>query len=275
VGTDLDGTLLRSDGSVSARTRAALLNATEAGLVVAFATGRPPRWLHDVASATGHSGMAVAANGAVLYDMTTNTVLVEHLLTTDVLDEITATLRAEFPQLLFAVEYAGDGAQLLTTFGYEPGYVHEWEINPARDSNGNALPAPLVGDLMTVISRPGVKLLAKDREADPDHFLERVSELLDGRVSVTHSSSIGLIEVGAVGITKASGLAYIAEAHGIDVSEVAAVGDMPNDLPMLAWAGHSYAVGNAHASVLALAQHRLPSNDDDGVAQLIESILAS
>jgi hydroxymethylpyrimidine pyrophosphatase-like HAD family hydrolase len=276
LGTDLDGTLLRSDSTVSERTRAALIRAADEGLLVAFATGRPPRWLHTVAEATGHTGVAVAANGAVLYDLATETVLEEHLLTSELLAEVTEELRAEFPRLLFAVEYGADADPdpgPLTSFGYEPGYIHDWEINPPRDRAGRPVPPPLIAELATVISRPGVKLLAKDRDADPDHFLDRVEVLLTGRVSVTHSSSIGLLEIGAIGITKASGLAYVAARHGIEVSEVAAVGDMPNDLPMLAWAGQSYAVANAHPSVLALAQHHLPANDDDGVATLIEALL--
>ncbi len=115
--------------------------------------------------------------------------------------------------------------------------------------------------------------MVKDREADPDQFLDDVAALIGERVTVTHSSSNGLVEIGMVGVTKASGLAYVAEQHGIDASEVAVVGDMPNDLPMLAWAGHPYAVANAHPRVLELAQHHLPSNDEDGVAQLIEQLL--
>jgi Cof subfamily protein (haloacid dehalogenase superfamily) len=277
LGTDLDGTLLRSDGTVSDRTRAALAGAAEAGLLVAFATGRPPRWLHEVADATGHTGIAVAANGAVLYDMATETVITEHVLSVELLTELTASLRAAFPRILFGLEYGGNPARCdhpFATFGSEPGYRHDWEISPARDHAGNELPPPLIAELATIISRPGVKLLAKDRDADPDHFLEYVTEMLGAQVSVTSSSSIGLLEIGAAGVTKASGLAYLAEQHGIDPTEVAAVGDMPNDLPMLAWAGHPYAVANAHPSVLALASQVLPSNDEDAVAQLIETLLA-
>jgi Cof subfamily protein (haloacid dehalogenase superfamily) len=276
LATDLDGTLLRSDGTVSDRTRAALARAEGAGLLVAFATGRPPRWLFDVANATGHTGVAVAANGAVIFDLATDTVIADHVLTVELLSEVTAALRAKFPEIVFGIEYGDNPARSSaphTTFGAEPTYRHEWEVSPARDRSGNPLPLPLVADLETIISQPGVKLLAKDRSADPDEFLQTATELLGDQVSITHSSSVGLLEIGAVGITKASGLAYLAEQHDIDPSEVAAVGDMPNDLPMLAWAGHSYAVANAHPSVLEIAQYRLASNDDDAVAQLIESLL--
>ena len=97
VATDLDGTLLRSDGTVSDRTRAALQAATAQGLLVAFVTGRPPRWLDVVVDETGHVGVAVGANGAVLYDMATEEVLVAHTLEPELLTELGARLRADFP----------------------------------------------------------------------------------------------------------------------------------------------------------------------------------
>jgi Cof subfamily protein (haloacid dehalogenase superfamily) len=266
LGTDLDGTLLRSDGTVSARTREALQRARENDLLVAFVTGRPPRWLHEVAEATGHIGVAVAANGAVLYDLATESVITEHVLSVELLDHVTAQLREAFPRIVFGVEYGA-------TFGSEPGYVHEWDISPARDRRGNVLPPPIVAELAEIISQPGVKLLAKDRDADPDAFLELATTLVGEHVSLTHSSSIGLLEIGAAGITKASGLAYLAERNGVSQAEVAAVGDMPNDIPMLEWAGQPYAVANAHPSVLALVPNRLGSNDEDAVAGLIDALL--
>ena len=123
IATDVDGTLLRSDGSISARTRAALEAANEAGLLVAFATGRPPRWLDDLIEATGHLGVAVGANGAVLYDIATETVLSAYHLLPQVMAELAADLRAAFPAVSFAVEY-GDG------FAAEPDYIHDWEVTP-------------------------------------------------------------------------------------------------------------------------------------------------
>jgi Cof subfamily protein (haloacid dehalogenase superfamily) len=267
VATDLDGTLLRADNTVSARTRAALRSAADAGLLVAFVTGRPPRWLDEVVETTGHLGVAVGANGAVLYDLESATILRMHHLHPDALAEISADLRAAFPDVHFAAEY-GD------SFAAEPGYVHEWAINPRVDRNGRPIPPPLVADLDTVISRPAVKFLAKDRAADVDDFLIVADEVIADRASVTHSSSFGLLEIAAPGVTKASGLAELAENRGIKAEEVAAIGDMPNDIPMLLWAGTSYAVGNAHPAAIAAADAVVGSNEQDAVAVLIESLLA-
>lgn len=266
LATDLDGTLLRSDGSVSERSRDALHAAAEAGLSVAFVTGRPPRWLDVLAEPTGYTGVAVGANGAVLYDMTEARLVSAHLLQPELMIEIGTELRAEFPDVTFAVEY-GDG------FGSEPDYIHEWEINPPYDRRGVPIADPLVGPLTEIAAEPAVKLLAKDPAADPDAFLAAAVALVGDRATITHSSSFGLLEVSVYGITKATGLAELAEAQRIAPHQVLAVGDMPNDVPMLQWAGRAYAVANAHPEVLEVADEVIGSNDEDAVADLIESLL--
>lgn len=266
IATDLDGTLLRSDGTVSERTRAALRAATDAGLVVAFVTGRPPRWLDEVIETTGHLGVAVGGNGALLYDMASATLLRTRHLCPDALARITGILRDAFAGVQFATEF-GDG------FAAEPGYVHDWAINPRTDRRGRPIPPPVVGPLAEVIAHPAVKLLAKDRDADADEFLERAGSLVGSLASLTHSSSYGLLEIAAPGVTKGSGLAELADSYGIAAADVVAIGDMPNDVPMLEWAGRSYAVANAHPAVHAVADEVLATNDDDAVAGLIESLL--
>lgn len=266
VATDLDGTLLRSDGSVSERSRTALRAAAQAGLVVAFVTGRPPRWLDDLVDETGHVGIAVGANGAVLYDMATERVISAHPLEAGVLRRLTGELRAAFPGVSFGVEY-GD------CFAAEPTYVHDWQINPRTDRRGRAIPPPVVADLDTITAKPAVKLLAKDRAADADEFQLSAQELLAGRATVTHSSTFGLLEIAAAGVTKATGLAELAARNGVAPAEIVAIGDMPNDVAMLQWAGRSYAVANAHPAVRAAADGVVGSNDEDAVAALIESLL--
>ena len=81
------------------------------------------------------------------------------------------------------------------------------------------------------------------------------------------------LEISAPGITKASGLALVCAELGIEPADVAAFGDMPNDLPMLGWAGRGVAVANAHPDVLAAADAVTASNVDDGVAAHLEHLL--
>jgi len=266
--SDLDGTLLRSDGTVSAATRDALAAAEAAGLTVVFVTGRPPRWVHEVAEATGHTGIAILANGAIRYDLHTEAVLGSHPIEPELLAEVTATLRAEIPEVSFGFEQG-------LRFGHEPEYRHDWQLVPKADRGGRPLPPAREARLAELLQgEPAVKLLAKGAGLPAEEFMDRVEQLVGHRVTVTRSGHSPLVEISALGVTKASGLAALAADCGIAAEQVAAVGDMPNDVPMLRWAGRSYAVANAHASARAAADNVLgETNDEDAVAALIHRML--
>ena len=103
------------------------------------------------------------------------------------------------------------------------------------------------------------------------------TELAD-TITVTHSTTqTVLLEMSRRDTSKATGLAALAEHHGIRQADVIAIGDMPNDLPMLRWAGTGLAVGNAHPRVLAEvgSANVIGTNADGGVAALIERLLAT
>ena len=256
VATDLDGTLLRSDGSLSPRTREAIAAAEAAGIPTLFVTGRPPRLLDELADAVGGHGIAICGNGAFVYDVSARTVVTSRGHDTELMAAVVADLRAAVPGIAFAVERA-DG------MGRELGFM------PARDTPDDRA----IGTFEEISTTPVGKLLARVPGAEPDDFLRKVMAVVDGRAELAFSGIVGLAEMTGQGITKASGLAAWCAEHGIDAAEVWACGDMPNDLPMLAWAGRSYAVANAHPDVHAAATDVIASNDDDAVAQLLESLL--
>lgn len=268
LASDLDGTLLQSDGTVAPETRDALARARDGGLLVAFVTGRPPRWLHEVAEQTDHYGVAIGANGAVVYDLAEERVVDTDPLDHDAVVAVVETLRAQFPAVAFGFEYGLD-------FGYEPDYKHDWEINPLADRRGRLMPVPIVAPVEDLLDRPVLKILAKWRAApDPQEFMDRAVATLGDRATVTRSSRGPLLEISAPGVTKATGLSRLAERRGITVDRVAAVGDMPNDLAMLDWAGRGYAVANAHPDVRATADEVLEeTNDEHAVARLIDRLL--
>jgi len=256
VATDLDGTIVRSDGTISPRTRDALGLATAAGATVVIVTGRPPRWMHDIAVQTGHRGLAVCANGALVYDLETETIVETHPLGVDVARSLVESLRAEIPGLGFAVETVD------SQFGHEPAYRPRWSTDGA-----------IVADLETLLSAPLAKLLARHEGLDSDELLRRARAVVGESVAtMTHSSRDGLLEISAAGISKATTLASVVARSGRAASDVVAFGDMPNDLPMLAWAGQSVAVANAHPEVLAVVDEVTASNDDDGVAIVLERL---
>lgn len=258
VATDLDGTVIRRDGTVSDRTRAALSMVEEAGSVVVFVTGRPPRWMHEVAEQTDHRGLAVCANGALLYDLHNESVLASHLISADALHDVCDAIRRELPDVDFSVERD-------TEFVHEPQYVMPWD---------SGMPWVRAAPIEELCGKPAAKLLVHHATMEPDDLLALVRAAADGLAEFTHSSRIGIIEVSALGVSKASGLAQVCEERGIAAADVVAFGDMPNDLPMLAWAGVAYAVANAHPDVLATVDNIAPAVDDDGVAQVLETLFA-
>ncbi|GAA4233703.1 hypothetical protein FHR32_002661 [Streptosporangium album] len=257
VATDLDGTALRSDGTVSPRTTAAFARVESAGATLVFVTGRPPRWMRPVAAAVRHRGLAICANGALVYDLHTERIVKSHLIAPDVLEEVVTRLREKVPELAFSVEYEG-------------GFAHESGFRLGRE-DGKGAAGFRVGTA-ALTSRPCAKLLALHPRMDPDVLQEEVRELVGDLVTPTHSSGRALIEMSAHGVTKASALAALAEGQEIGPAEAIAFGDMPNDLPMLRWVGTSYAVANAHAAVLAAVDHVTATNNEDGVAKVLEQL---
>ena len=257
--TDLDGTLLRSDGTVSDRTRAALAAVEASGRALVLVTGRPPRWMPPVVRETGHTGLALCANGAVVYDLATERVVQEHLIDPAVGAKAVAAIRAALPDVAFAVERSGSRG-LGREEAYSLGYFPRGDV--------------LVAEVDELLAEPVAKLLARHDDMDPDEMLARVREVVGDLVEVTHSSTRGLMEISASGVSKAVALSRLADELGVPADEVVAFGDMPNDLPMLGWAGHAVAVANAHPEVLAAADEVTARNDDDGVALVIERLLA-
>ncbi len=253
VATDLDGTLVRADGTVSERTRAAIGRVEAAGVPFVMVTGRPPRWMSQIAADTGHRGVAVCANGALVYDLHTETVVRASLLDPQAAAAVVEALRRDVPGVSFAVE---DGR---ARFGHEPAYRPRWETGDARV------------DAIEVLYADGVaKLLVRHEGMSGDELHAAATGALGPLMETTYSTGDGLLELSAVGITKASGLASLAQEHGVTAAETVAFGDMPNDLPMLAWAGFAVAMANAHPAVLAAADEVTGTNDDDGVAAVLE-----
>ena len=130
----------------------------------------------------------------------------------------------------------------------------------------------LRGTLEEIIGSGTIKLLARHEELAAQEFWDLAADAVGDLAVVTWSSDTSLLEISAPGVTKASTLAVVADELGVDAADVVAFGDMPNDLPMLEWAGTSYAVANAHPTVLAAADHVAPHHEDDGVAVTLARI---
>ena len=257
VATDLDGTLLRSDGTCSERTRASLAAVELAGIQVVLVTARPPRWLHDLVDLVGEHGVVLCANGAFVYDVRSCQVLDERCMAAELVGQIADDLRNALPGIAFAVESR-------MGFGREWGFCDDY-------TTSQDVTAALLEELLDPL--PG-KMLARCDDVPAEQFHRVVEEVVGDRAVVSYSGASGLAEISAAGVTKAAALGEWCSAQGIDSADVFAFGDMPNDLPMLTWAGRSFGVANAHPDVLDMVDEVCASNDDDGVAQVLEAALA-
>src|SRR5215211_5953145 len=179
--SDLDGTLLRSDETISDATLAELRAWDDAGVPLVIATGRPPRWMLGVRDRLG-GGTAICCNGAVLLDLGGFTVLEEHPLTPDVLRAITDELRHRQADTWFAVEY-GD------QFRHEPIYKPRWDVDA---------PGVAEATLAEMVVQPVAKLLARHEELPRDEFVALVTAVVGDRATVTNSSSDALADLMAV-----------------------------------------------------------------------------
>jgi HAD superfamily hydrolase (TIGR01484 family) len=256
VATDLDGTIVRSDGTISPRTVAAFARVEAAGALFTLVTGRPPRVMRGIAATFGHRGTAICSNGALEYDMRTEAVTARHLIQPEALVAAARALRAAVPGIGLAVERP-DGRAADDVY-----QAVSWDMN-------QSIPRPGERALFGV---PAAKLLARHLGYSPDELLALAAPVLNGLVSVSHSNGKGLVEAAAVGVSKATAVAELAARCGISPAEVIAFGDMPNDLPLLTWAGVSCAVANAHPAVLAAATRVIGGHDEDGVAEYLEKV---
>ncbi|MDR7323490.1 MULTISPECIES: HAD family hydrolase [Catenuloplanes] len=263
IATDLDGTLVRSDDTVSDFTHSVLDRVRAAGIPVVGATGRGPRLTELTRNDIRDADFLVMAGGGRVVDQR------------DVRDPI--VLRdarlpsADLTRALTLLEAAAEGPLLVMV-----------EASDEHD-------APLWGDLdphwrydrieqrsrVECLDRDVIKAFARAPHLDVDDLLARAQAVIPPSLASVTQAGLGYVEIAPPGVDKASGLAVVAAHLGIDPADVLVFGDMPNDLPMFRWAGWGrVAVTNAHPSVRAAADEVTLRNDDDGVAVFLDRLLS-
>lgn len=262
VATDLDGTVVRSDESVSPRTMAALKRLAAAGVILVGATGRGPRLLDMCRNDVPSADFLVLGQGAFVYECRYDDTVVEladHSVAGEVLLEALHLVEAEVGPVRALAEPA----------------------DPDRRITGDPMPDwPWPSVVLDTAPRevaftgPMVKGYFISDEFTGPELLVAAQDVVDPtRVTVTESG-VGMLEVCPVGVSKAAGIQVVLDKFGIDWSDVLVFGDATNDLSMMKAAGHSVAMPNGHPWVQAAATEIAPAgNNDDGVAQYIEELL--
>jgi Cof subfamily protein (haloacid dehalogenase superfamily) len=253
---DLDGTLVRSDGAVSERSRAAIRRASRSGIEIVLITARGPRSVGELAAELGIRGEAICSNGAIVLDLATREVIRMRTIETEVALRLVHALRERLPGIVFAVEWE--------RLAHEPGFEADWPLPPDTP----------ISDAVGLLEEPPAKLILQHTDHEVE-ILAAVAREIAGESAFVTSSGGGYVEISAAGVNKASALAEVCEERRIPPEEVVAFGDQPTDLPMLIWAGRGVAVANAHPDVAEAAGEVTASVDEDGVALVLERLTAT
>ncbi len=259
---DIDGTLLRwVDGSgqsheeIPPRVYAAVQQAQAAGAVVVLASGRSPHGMTPIADLLdlhrpGDPPLwVVSSNGSVISRYPPLDVV--HEVTFDAAAAVAAVLE-HHPQALVAVEERGVGYRVNRPF-------------PAGELSGDII----IAEVSHMVSEEVSRVVIRDPSATAEDFVELGTRLgLHGTDYVVGWTA--WLDLSPVGVSKASGLAYVVDQLGLTAADVLAIGDGRNDIEMLQWAGRGVAMGQAVAEVHGAADAVTASVDDDGAAVELE-----
>ena len=259
VATDLDGTLIRSDGTVSSRSRQVLRQVRDAGIEVVGVTGRGPRLRTITAAALEVARYLVCAQGGYVLDLDTGGTLHATRLSGTIAAEAVAMIEGQVGPVWVTVEAnETDGGPLHGDPGFDWPYPEPWQA----------------ADRATMFSNELLKVFVRAPSMDIEEFFALARTVVPASIGEVTYSGLGFLEICPTGVTKAAGLALVCDLVGVSAAEVLAFGDMPNDVPMLTWAGRGVAVANAHPELKAVADEVTSSNDDDGVADYLAAMLA-
>ncbi len=260
IALDLDGTLLRSDKRISARSLAAVRRLSARGVAVLLCTGRPPRSAKAYAAELGLDTPFICYNGAAVYDPARDAVTVRHHLDPETALAAIDRLRATFPSVMLALESAS---------GW---YLEAAAVQRGRGEARLGPEAPTgVGPVERFVAADAIKLMAF---VDGHNAAELARAVGDLPLQRTWSAG-GLLELLDPRVDKRNALADVCAERGVARTAVAAFGDQRNDVEMLAWAGLGVAVANACDEAKAAADVVVDSNDADGVAGLLERWLGA
>jgi hypothetical protein len=268
IALDVDGTLLRSDGLVDPRDRAAIVRAREAGVTVTLATGRLASGSLAIARALHLDTPLVCADGASLVDPSTGAILDARTIDVEVAEAIMLVLDAHaLCRFVFTHDVIHGDALGRPHVDYISAWtldvkLHERLAEEAPWRADSAITMAIgIGDEADVARAHAI--VARDHESTVDL-------LTFGTRSGGHA-----LRMLRRGVDKADGLTRLCARLGIEREDVVVVGDWLNDLSMFAWAGRSFAMGQAPLSVQQAATDRLAatSAEGGGVAEAIARAL--
>lgn len=256
---DLDGTLLRSDGSVSDRTVRTLQAVRDKGVVVAIATGRMYQTARPYGEqlGLGDSPLLLFAGG-LIETLESKKILFQQVIPREWAQELADLARRRGWQLQTYIDDVLRAAR-----------DDEWIRDYERITHSKAC---ICGDDFYHVQGDCNKLLSRGGHDDLVARKALIEKTFPGRFNVLFSAPT-FLEIMPQGVDKGEGIRRLGELYGIGTDEIMALGDSQNDLDMLKAAGFPVAMANAAEEVKAAAAYVTASNDDDGVAAAVEKFV--
>lgn len=258
VVTDLDGTVVRSDFSISPATLDALDRIRTSGIAFVIATARTPQGLEHFQELARRTTIAVCCSGAIGWRSREKArVWME--------DVPPAAVRRVVDIAL--TEGAGvatyDGALWRMTEEY-------WRLSPTQPHG----PTRIVVDNSVLAATSCCTMALRHADKNLNHIAKLVAAEADS-AALSHVGRSTVLDVTAPGVDKGTGTRRALEALGLSPAAAISFGDMPNDIAMFRMTGRSYAVGDADDAVMHEANEVLPSVEDDGFARKIADLAAA
>ncbi|MDT7952497.1 MAG: HAD family hydrolase [Acetobacteraceae bacterium] len=260
VVSDVDGTIVRTDKSVAASTVAAAGRLREAGLPLSIVSARPPRGMAYITEALGLTGPLAGFNGGRVL-APDGTILSEHAVPETAARETLAFFESKG---LFVFLFSGDDWLIGAPDGPHVAHeAHTVRFDPVVVGSFE----PYLGSVLKMVGVSDDAGLLAAAEAE---LQERLGDRATAKRSQTY-----YLDLTATEANKGNAIRLLADGQGIDVSQIAVIGDMENDVPMFTTAGFSVAMGNASDGVKARASASTAAdNDGGGWAEAVELILA-
>ncbi|WP_340005808.1 HAD family hydrolase [Paenibacillus sp. FSL K6-0276] len=254
---DMDGTLLRSDGTLSARTERALRAYSASGGIIIIATGRPPRLVLPLFPQLAVADYFIYNNGAVVVN-TGGDWRVEQPISND----------TAYRFHRHVLNHHSDGICIWEV-------ADRWHANRPLYEEEKAYflgPADQLDPI--ILSEQSIRELQPSKMLLPRVYdMDNLSETFQNELNVYRLSSAPCVEMAPRTISKASGVEGIALRHGLSSGEIGSFGDDYNDMAMFRYCGHSVAMYNAIPELASIATDTTTSNDEDGVAIKLEQWL--
>lgn len=259
IAIDLDDTLLRSDLTISLEDRSAIRKAIREGIKVLLASGRMIQSMRPYVRELELDVPVIAYNGAIIQEALSGKVLYHRPVPTE-----------EALRLVPIFRQAGIHLNAYINDELYMDELTEWGQKYA--ANAGVTPHP-VGDLCRYLDQPSHKMLAVGEVEKIDRIQTKLQEEYGNRLQFVKSKPMYL-EILAPEVSKGLALQELANGWGMDRSEVMAIGDAPNDLSMIAWAGTGVAIGNAAPVVKEKAVMVVADHDHNGVAEALRTVVS-